>query len=504
MKDNKKVILLVLDGVGINKAYSGNAVTLANMPTFDLLKKSNPYTKLGASEKFVGLPEGQMGSSEVGHSTFGAGRIMDSEIVRINKEIKSGNFAKNKVLTKELKKIKGAQRLHLVGLLSDGGIHSHKDHFYALLDIIKKYNNISQIYLHLFTDGRDTDPKSGQYFLDELLKHKNKKMSVASISGRYYGMDRDNHWDRLKKVYDLLVYGKGSISKDDPIDFIENSYNSGITDEFLEPTLFDTSGIIKDKDTILFFNFRSDRARQFTKMFVDKRFDVFNTKKINVNFVTLTEYDSKIKNLKVMYPPEKQQPGLGQIISKLGYKQLRLAETEKFAHVTYFFNLGQEKPNKKEDRILVPSPGVLTYDKKPEMSVKIITQKLIENINKDYKFILVNFANGDMVGHTGNIKAAIKALETIDQCLSLILKKIDLDNTILIITADHGNCDVMLNKDGSVNTAHSLNKVPFIIISKEKYNLKLDKEYSIANIAPTILKILDLKVPNYMEDDLLE
>lgn len=504
MKDNKKVILLVLDGVGINKAYSGNAVSLANMPTFDLLKKANPYTKLGASEKFVGLPEGQMGSSEVGHSTFGAGRIMDSEIVRINKEIKSGNFAKNKVLTKELKKIKGAQRLHLVGLLSDGGIHSHKDHFYALLDIIKKYNNISQIYLHLFTDGRDTDPKSGQYFLEELLKQKNKKMSIASISGRYYGMDRDNHWDRLKKVYDLLVYGKGSISKDDPIDFIENSYNSGITDEFLEPTLFDTSGIIKDKDTILFFNFRSDRARQFTKMFVDKRFDVFNTKKINVNFVTLTEYDSKIKNLKVMYPPEKQQPGLGQIISKLGYKQLRLAETEKFAHVTYFFNLGQEKPNKKEDRILVPSPGVLTYDQKPEMSVKIITQKLVENINKDYKFILVNFANGDMVGHTGNIKAAIKALETIDQCLSLILKKIDIDNTTLIITADHGNCDVMLNKDGSVNTAHSLNKVPFIIISKEKYNLKLDKEYSIANIAPTILKILDLKVPNYMEDDLLE
>ena len=504
MKNKNKVVLLVLDGVGINRAYSGNAVSIAEMNTLENLKKKYPYTKLGASEKFVGLPEGQMGSSEVGHSTFGAGRIIDSEIIRINKAIKSGAFAKNKVLVKNLKKIKGNQSLHLVGLLSDGGVHSHKDQLYSILNILKKYENISQIYLHLFTDGRDTDPHSAKGFLEELLSKKTKKASIASISGRYYGMDRDNHWDRLKKVYDLLVYGKGSISKDDPIDFIEKSYEKKITDEFLEPTLFDTSSLIKNNDTILFFNFRSDRARMFARMFVDKKFDVFNTKKINVNFITLTEYDSKLKSLKVMFPPEKQKPGLGQIISKLGYRQLRLAETEKFAHVTYFFNLGQERPNKKESRILVPSPGVLTYDLKPEMSVKIITQKLIENINKDFKFILVNFANGDMVGHTGNLKAAVKALKTIDQCLALILRKIDLNTTTLIITADHGNCDMMINKDGSINTSHTLNKVPFIILSKEKYSLKMDKEYSIANIAPTILKILKLRVPTYMEKDLLE
>ena len=504
-KNNNKILFLILDGVGINKDYPGNAVTQANTPCFNKLLKEYPNITLGASEEFVGLPKGQMGSSEVGHFTFGAGKVVDSEIVRIDKAINNGEFYRNQILNDELSKIKGFQALHIAGLLSDGGIHSSINHLFALLEVVSRYNNISQVYLHIFTDGRDTTPNSSKEYISKLQERikLTPKVQIASICGRYYGMDRDNRWDRQKKLYNLIVNGIGE-RENDIVKYIDNSYSQGVTDEFLIPTLFNENGLIKDKDTMIFFNFRSDRAREFTRMFVDKSFDSFLTKKMSVNFITFTEYDSKFKNIKVLFPPLKQQPGLGQIISKLGYNQLRIAETEKYAHVTYFFNLGDEHPNKREDRILVPSPGVSTYDLKPEMSAKIITSRLLETLNKDYKLTVVNFANGDMVGHTGNISAAIKAMETVDQCLEIIFKKVDLDNTTVIVTADHGNCDEMLLPDGKTSTSHSLNKVPFIVVSKKEHKLRTDKELSIANVAPTILKLLDEKVPEYMAEDLLD
>ena len=504
-KNNNKILFLILDGVGINKDYPGNAVTQANTPCFNKLLKEYPNITLGASEEFVGLPKGQMGSSEVGHFTFGAGKVVDSEIVRIDKAINNGEFYRNQILNDELSKIKGFQALHIAGLLSDGGIHSSINHLFALLEVVSRYNNISQVYLHIFTDGRDTSPNSSKEYISKLQERikLTPKVQIASICGRYYGMDRDNRWDRQKKLYNLIVNGIGE-RENDIVKYIDNSYSQGVTDEFLIPTLFNENGLIKDKDTMIFFNFRSDRAREFTRMFVDKSFDSFLTKKMSVNFITFTEYDSKFKNIKVLFPPLKQQPGLGQIISKLGYNQLRIAETEKYAHVTYFFNLGDEHPNKREDRILVPSPGVSTYDLKPEMSAKIITSRLLETLNKDYKLTVVNFANGDMVGHTGNISAAIKAMETVDQCLEIIFKKVDLDNTTVIVTADHGNCDEMLLHDGKTSTSHSLNKVPFIVVSKKEHKLRTDKELSIANVAPTILKLLDEKVPEYMAEDLLD
>jgi 2,3-bisphosphoglycerate-independent phosphoglycerate mutase len=502
-KINKKLLLIILDGFGINKRYKGNAITKAKIPFYRSLLKKYPSTKLGASEHYVGLPDKQLGSSEVGHSTIGAGRILTSDILRLNKAIKDKSFYNHKILNKSLSKIKKNNALHLVGLVSDGGVHSHIDHLFALLDVVKKHN-IKNTYIHVITDGRDVDPKSANKYILQLQKKLNEigVGEIATISGRYFAMDRDNHWGRQRKVYDLLVNNKGnystSISK-----FIKDSYKKGIYDEFLEPTKFIKDLNIKNKDTIIFFNFRSDRAREFTRMFCDSKFDKFPTNNLKVNFITFCEYDSKIRKVQVLYPPLKQKPGLGQIISAYKLKQLRVAETEKFAHVTYFFNLGQEKPNKKEDRILLHSPSVATYDQKPEMSAKAITKGLLETLDKDYAFTLLNFANPDMVGHSGNIKATIKALEYLDKCLNIILKKVDLNKTNIIITSDHGNCDEMIDKRGNISTSHSLNKVPFILVSKKKYKLSKDKENSLANIAPTILDLLDLDTPEYMLDSLI-
>lgn len=502
MKTNKKILMIVLDGFGVNKNYKGNAVSKAKMPFYESLKKDNFYLTLGASEEYVGLPKKQLGSSEVGHTTMGAGRKILSEIVRINNVIKDGSFYENSLLNKKLSKVK--KTIHLVGLVSDGGVHSHINHLFALLDVIKRYPNL-KVYVHVITDGRDVSPTSSAKYIRLLEKklYEQNIGQIASISGRYYGMDRDNNWDRQKKVYDMLVYGKAPFSNN-IYDFIKESYNKGITDEFLEPTLFIKEPLIKEKDTVIFFNFRSDRAREFSRMFVDKRFSKFKTKKLNIDFVTLTEYDKKLKNISVLFPPLKQLPGLGQIISKAKHKQLRIAETEKYAHVTYFFNLGQEYPNKKEDRILIPSPSVSTYDLKPEMSAKIVTQKLIDTFNQDYLFTLVNFANPDMVGHTGNISAVVKALEVLDSCLKLIFSKIDFNKTEVVITADHGNCDEMLTEENKISTSHSLNKVPFILVSTEKYKKEDIKEPSLTNIAPTILKLLSFEVPEYMEKPLIK
>lgn len=502
-----KVVLLILDGLGKNKDYEGNAFLKANTPTLDLLLKKYPKTYLGASEEFVGLPKNQIGGSEVGHQTIGAGRVIDSDLLRINKDIKSKSFLKNKVLNSNLKKLKKNNSVHLIGLLSDGGVHSHINHLYALLEILKK-NNIENIYLHLFSDGRDVSSRSVLKYISDLKYHLTKlkiiqNTHIASLSGRFYGMDRDSRWKRQKKVYDCIVNGN-NLSEKSVSAFIKNSYKKGVLDEFLEPTLFEKEGVIKKNDTVIYFNFRSDRARELTTILTDPKFDKFKTKKLNLNFITLTEYDNNFKNVKVIYPVKKIKPGLGQIISSKNLKQLRLAETEKYAHVTYFFNQGQEFPNKKEERILVPSPKVTTYDLKPEMSVVSIKNNLIKNLNKDYSLYVVNFANSDMVGHTGNISATIKGIEKMDSCIKEIIDKINFKDTSLIITSDHGNSDLMINKDGTINTAHSLNKVFFILVSNKKYNLVNSKKNSLANIAPTILDLLKIRKPKYMEYSLIK
>jgi len=403
-------------------------------------------------------------------------------------------------------KVKKNNALHLIGLLSDGGVHSHIKHLFALLDVVKQ-KKLKKVYIHVFADGRDTHPKSILTYLGKLKEHISKLklldvVEIASISGRFYGMDRDNRWDRLEKVYSLLVEGKGNLTDSKSV-FVKQSYRQGVTDEYLVPTLFDKNGTIKNKDTVIYFNFRSDRAREFVKSFTDKKFNMFKTKKLDINFYTLTQDDASFKNVKVIFPPLKENIGLGQIISKAGFKQLRAAETEKYAHVTYFFNQGQEFPNKGEKRILVPSPKVLTYDLKPEMSLLVLMKKLLPELKKDYKLMVVNFANGDMVGHTGHIDAAIKGIETMDDCVGKVLKTVD-KNTTVIITADHGNCDEMIFRDHSISTSHSLNKVPFILVS-DKYNLNNKvKKPSLANIAPTILDILDMKIPNGMNKSLLK
>ena len=504
---NKKVLLLILDGMGVYKPYEGNAIYNAKTPMLDKLTHDYPYIELGASEQYVGLPKGQIGGSEIGHAAIGAGYVIDSDISRIDKSIKDKSFFKNKVLLSALKKLKQKNSLHLMGLLSDGGVHSHINHLFALLEVIKKAKIKNKIYLHLFTDGRDVSPKSAIKYVTS-LKHKIAilglidKVDIASVSGRFYAMDRDNRWPRLEKAYDIMVNGVGNYA-DSINQFIRKSYSKGITDEFLEPTLLNKNSVIKNNDTIIYFNFRSDREREITRVFVDSKFKLFKRNKIKVSFISFTQYNSNFKNVKIMFPKPKLKPGLAEIISKKQFKQLRVAETEKFAHVTYFFNLGREKPFPKEQRILVSSPKVKTYDLQPEMSAEKITEKLIPKLKKDFKLYVVNFANGDMVGHTGNLKAAIKAVETVDKCVKKIMNNIT-DDTITLITADHGNCDKMVNPDNTISTSHSLSKVPFIVVSKEKYKLNNVKDASIVNITPTILDLLDLKIPNYMVKSLLK
>ncbi len=509
MEKINKVVLVVLDGCGINKDYEGNAFSRAKKPILNKLFKNYPNTLLGASEEYVGLPPKQLGSSEVGHSTFGAGCVLESDIVRINKAIGKKLFFKNKIILSAMNKVKRENALHLIGLLSDGGVHSHQNHLFAILKIVAQ-KKIKNVYLHLFADGRDVPPKSIinythklQHTIESLGLMQN--VHIASLSGRYFGMDRDNHWGRQKKVYDLLVYGIGN-KNDDAISFIKKSYKKRITDEFFEPTLLLKDGIIKNKDTILFFNFRSDRAREFLNVFVNNKFNKFKTKKnLKVNFYSLTEYDSALSNkINIIFPPIKPKPGIGKILSKKKFKQLRVAETEKFAHVTYFFNLGQEYPNEGEDRILVPSPKVKTFDQAPEMSAEKITNKLLPKLKADYKFILVNFANGDMVGHTGDIPAAIKSVEIIDRCVGRIIKEINFRDTVLLLVADHGNCDEMIYSNGGISTSHSLSKVPFVVVSKNKYEIRALKNASIASVGPTVLKILDIKIPDYMSKPLIK
>ncbi len=499
-KDYSPVLLMILDGFGIRKSLFGNGVKLANMQFYKSLVKTRPFSKLYASEEYVGLPKHQIGNSEIGHMTIGSGRIIDTDLVHINKAINSGEFFKNKVLLDAMQKSK-KKRLHLMGLLSDGGVHSHINHLFALMKMAKK-NNVERVFIHCFLDGRDVPPRSAKTYIKKLQKRiKRLKIgTIATLIGRFYAMDRDNRWNREHAAYDLLVNGNGRNFIDKPLEAIDFAYSNGESDEFVKPTLVDEKGLIKKDDVVIFFNFRSDRARELTRAFTTNRFKQFRRKKkLSINFVCLTMYDKNFK-LPIAFEPRLPKNTLGEVVSKKGLKQLRIAETEKFAHVTFFFNGGNEVIYKNEKRIIIPSPKVLTYDLKPEMSAKEVTNKLIKELDKkQYDFIVLNFANPDMVGHTGSLKAVIKALESLDPLIKRIVDKILFYEGDVLIIADHGNCEKMIQKDGSPHTAHTTNRVPCILVSNKKEYSKIRlKDGSLKDVAPTILDLLNIKKPDEM------
>ncbi len=508
----RKVILIVLDGFGLrdeNIPIEADAIALAKKPNFDFLYKNYPWVPLHASGEYVGLPDGQMGNSEVGHLNIGAGRIVYQDIVRISKAIRKGEFFKNEVLLGAIENVKrNNSSLHLVGLLSDGGVHSHMEHLYALLELAKMHN-IEKVYVHALLDGRDTPPSSAIDYIRE-FEAKAKEIGVGKIAvvgGRYYGMDRDNRWERTEKYYKAMTEAEGEKFRSAE-EGVLKSYEKGVTDEFVVPFIvvdenWNPIGQVKDGDSIIFFNFRADRARQLTRAFIDKNFDKFNRKKLDIYFVTMTEYDDDF-DVPVAFKPVYLTNTLGEVISKHGLKQLRIAETEKYAHVTYFFSGGREDPFEGEDRILIPSPKVATYDLKPEMSAFEVTDKVIEEMDKQkYSLIVLNFANPDMVGHTGIIPATVKAIEAIDTCIGRIYESAKRNNYVMLITADHGNAEKMLDPEtGEPHTAHTTSLVPFILVMDD-YHGELKKDGKLGDIAPTILKIMDLPIPPEMDGEIL-
>ena len=507
MKD-KLTMLMILDGFGKNENKNGNAVALAKTPNIDELMKKYPNTELNASGLNVGLPEGQMGNSEVGHTNLGAGRIVYQELTRITKSIEDGEFFSIAEFAEAIENCKkNNSNLHVLGLLSDGGVHSHIRHLYAILELAKR-KDFENVYIHCFLDGRDTPPTSAEFYiakLEEKMKEKGVG-KIASISGRFYSMDRDKRWERVKKSYDVLVNGIGN-KEISPISAIESSYQKEIFDEFVEPTIISATdkplATISNNDSVIFFNFRPDRAREITRSIVDPEFDGFETKKLeNIYFVCFTNYDATIPNVHVAFKPTKLVNTFGEYISNKGYTQLRIAETEKYAHVTFFFNGGEEKQYEGEDRILVPSPKVETYDLKPEMSAYEVTEKVLAAINEDkYDNIILNFANTDMVGHTGNLEAAIKAVEVIDECVGKIVELVKNKEGVLLITADHGNAEQMIDyKTGDPHTAHTTNVVPLILVGMENVQLKPGK---LADLAPTMLDIMNLEKPEEMTGESL-
>ena len=486
------LLLCILDGVGINGNIEGNAYKQANTPNLDYLFNKYPYSKLEASSTLVGLPEGQMGNSEVGHSNIGAGRIVYQAIQKINEEIDNGSFYNNIKLLEMIEYVKtNNSKLHLMGLVSDGGVHSSLKHLQALIDICDKHNITP--YLHIFTDGRDTLPNSSLEYIEALDL---KKCKIASVSGRYYAMDRDNRYDRVEKAYDVLT-GNSNCFYSSIKQAINDNYANNITDEFIIPGVIYKDGIVEDNDGVIFFNFRPDRLREIGSCLSNSEFNGFKRKKkVNIKLLTMMPVSDEVI-YESLYDLDNLSNTLGEYLSKLGYKQLRIAETEKYAHVTYFFDGGKELELKNCDRILINSPKVATYDLKPEMSAYEITDELLKRID-NYDVIILNFANGDMVGHTGDLNAAIKACETVDDCIGKIYNKInELDGTI-IITADHGNCEEMIDENGNILTSHTTNKVPFLI----NKDLKL-KDGKLADIAPTILYLLNEEIPAEMTGEIL-
>lgn len=503
----KPVMLVILDGFGIGKEYSGNAIKLANTPNIDKLMKDYPTTILEASGMAVGLPEGQMGNSEVGHLNIGSGRIIYQDLTRISKEIKDGDFFEKKEFLDAIKHAKENKgKVHLIGLVSDGGVHSHNTHLYGLLELMKK-QDFNEVYIHAILDGRDVPPNIGKEHIKELLQKIDEigVGKIATISGRYYAMDRDKRWERTLIAYDAMVSGKG-VKSTDPILAVESSYEKEIYDEFMLPTVIMNEGepvsVIDSGDSIIFFNFRPDRARQITRAIVDPEFDGFvREKKVNTFYVTMTEYDRTIPNVVVAYKNDYPENTLGEYISLKGLNQLRIAETEKYAHVTFFFNGGIEKPYNNEDRVLIPSPKVATYDLKPEMSAFEVKDEVLNRLRMDkYDLIILNFANPDMVGHTGIIPAAVKAVETVDSCLGEIIPLLLEKGGKAIITSDHGNAETLRDVEGNPVTSHTTNKVPLVLVGEKDVKLR---EGILADLAPTILDLMGLDKPKEMTGETL-
>ena len=494
----KPLILIIMDGFGI-APKEGNAIAAAKKPNLDRLFAENPHTQIGASGLNVGLPEGQMGNSEVGHTNMGAGRIVYQELTNITRHIEDGSFFENPAFMKAVENCKAHDSaLHVFGLCSDGGVHSHNTHIYALFELAKRAG-LTKVYYHAFLDGRDVPPTSGKDYvvqMDEKLQEIGVG-KIATVAGRYYAMDRDKNWNRVEKAYAAIVYGEGNRAATAE-EAVQNSYDNGVTDEFVVPVVVDPEGTVKPHDSIIFANFRPDRARQITRAFVDPDFDGFERRNgfFPVTYITMAQYDATMPNVEVAYPPEVLVNTLGEYISKQGMQQLRIAETEKYAHVTFFFNGGVEKQYPGEDRILVNSPKVATYDLQPEMSEPEVTEKLVDAIHSGkYDMIILNYANCDMVGHTGVFEAAVKAVEAVDDGVGKVTKAIADMGGVALITADHGNADKMVDEDGKPFTAHTTNPVPFCVVG---YPCKLREGGCLADIAPTMLQIMGLPQPAEM------
>jgi 2,3-bisphosphoglycerate-independent phosphoglycerate mutase len=505
--EKKKVILIIMDGWGLGQKKSADAIQNANTPFVNSLYTKYPHTTLVTCGEAVGLPDGQMGNSEVGHLNLGAGRVVYQELQRINVAVRDGSFAKNEVLLQSIRFAKTNNKpLHLLGLVSDGGVHSHINHLKALVDVCKA-EGLTNVFIHAFTDGRDTDPKSGLAFITELQGHLNGSAGkIATVSGRYYAMDRDKRWERVKLAYDALVNGTGAQSAS-AIEAVKQSYQDNISDEFIKPTVITTAGntpvaTIKDGDVAICFNFRTDRCREITEVLTQQDFPDNGMHKLNLDYTTMTQYDHSFKNVHVVFENDDLKNTLGDIIAQNGLKQIRIAETEKYPHVTFFFSGGREKPFEGEKRIMAPSPKVATYDLQPEMSAYELTTSIVPEIeNKTASFICLNYANTDMVGHTGVFSAAIKAAETVDSCVEKVVTAALNNGYTVFLTADHGNADYMINEDGTPNTAHTLNLVPFFIIDSEfKGEVKPGK---LGDLAPTILTMMQLPVPKEMTGNIL-
>jgi 2,3-bisphosphoglycerate-independent phosphoglycerate mutase len=504
---SNKAILIIMDGWGLGKVKSSDAIQNANVPFVSSLYAKYSNTTLTTCGEQVGLPDGQMGNSEVGHLNLGAGRIVYQELQRINVAVRDGSFFKNEVLLKAIRYSKDNKKpLHLIGLVSDGGVHSHTNHLKALTTLCAQ-EGLTDVFVHAFTDGRDTDPKSGLGYVTDLQKHLNTSTGkIASVSGRYYAMDRDKRWERVKLAYDALVNGIGEKATD-ALAAIQQSYTTNATDEFIKPTVVIGSdqkplATIKDGDAVICFNFRTDRCREITEVLTQTDFPDFGMKKLSLNYTTMTEYDKTFKNVNVVFENDNLNNTLGEILANNGKKQIRIAETEKYPHVSFFFSGGREKPFEAENRIMIPSPKVATYDLKPEMSAFELTDAIVPEIEKgSADFICLNYANADMVGHTGVFSAAIKAVETVDKCVERVVNAALEHGYTIFLTADHGNADYLINADGTPNTAHTMNLVPLFIIDKNfKGTIKPGK---LGDIAPTILTMMGLPIPAEMTGEVL-
>ena len=498
---SKKVILMILDGWGKSPDPKVSAIDNANIPFINSLYKKYPHAQLRTDGLNVGLPDGQMGNSEVGHMNLGAGRIVYQDLAKINLAVANNTLSQEKVLVEAFEYAKANNvNVHLLGLLSDGGVHSHTSHLRSLIDATEAFG-LEKVFVHAFTDGRDVDPKSGALYLEDLFNYTyNKKVKLASVIGRYYAMDRDKRWERVKLAYDLLVNGIGKKSKDAVLSVLD-SYKNNITDEFIEPLIMvdnnnNPLATINENDVVIFFNFRTDRGRELTEALSQKDFVEQKMQKLNLYYVTLTNYDETYKNVKVVYNKDNITETLGEVLEKAGKSQIRIAETEKYPHVTFFFSGGRENPFEGESRILKNSPKVATYDLQPEMSAFELTNALVPEIEKNaVDFVCLNFANGDMVGHTGIMSAAIQACEAVDKCVEQVVKAALASDYVTLIIADHGNCETMINPDGSPNTAHTTNPVPIIAVANEKINIH---DGVLGDIAPTILELMQIMKPAVM------